>query len=112
MPESLFYTLFATLMLMAFTWFGLVAWLHSRLRNLHPDTYLSLGSPTLFWNNSPRTGWLLIKYIFRPKPIPTEDVSLQRMLVTMKVFFVTYAALLGILITATVLFPPAFTVVP
>ena len=105
MPESLWITMFATLMGMVLTWFALVAWLYRRLRMYHPETYESIGSPTLFWNNSPRNGWLLTKYTFRPIPTSAEDRALSRVLVVMKIFLVTYCVLFAILLVSTVLFP-------
>ena len=44
-------------------YFVLVSWLQRRLKKLHPTAYEAMGSPTLFWNNSMRNGWLFAKFL-------------------------------------------------
>jgi hypothetical protein len=38
--------------------------LFSYLKAHHPATWMSLGSPTLFLNNSIRNNWVLLKFLF------------------------------------------------
>ena len=64
MSETLFFAGWAVLFVMALIWLMLVHRLFRRLRQHHAPTYESLGSPTLFRNNSPRHNWLFAKFLF------------------------------------------------
>jgi hypothetical protein len=57
--------LFASLFLLLFVWLLLVAWMFRRLRGQHAETFAALGSPSLFLNNTPRTNWLFLKFLFQ-----------------------------------------------
>jgi hypothetical protein len=85
--------LFAALMVMVVVWFGLIIWLFRRLRTRHPDTYESMGSPTLLWNNSMRNNWLFFTFLVSAKHRELHDVALSRICVFMRIWLVAYVLL-------------------
>jgi hypothetical protein len=50
--------------------------LYRILRDRHPSVYESLGQPTLFWNNSPRHGWAMMRFILAGHFNATGDEEL------------------------------------
>src|SRR3954471_23269813 len=57
--------LFTILFVLVFLWLGLVLWVFRRLRFQHAEMFEAIGSPSLFWNNSPKNNWLFLKFLFR-----------------------------------------------
>jgi hypothetical protein len=91
-----FNILFATLFVLAFVWIGLVLWMFRRLRVQHVETFEAIGSPSLFWNNSPRNNWLFLKFLFQGQWQLLEDRQLAIAARIMQVVFVAY--MLGFLV--------------
>ena len=90
----------AILLVMVLIWFGAVTWLFRRLRNHHQATYESLGSPTLFWNNSPRNNWLFAKFLFGSQWKLLDDPILNIVCPLMRVFLCVYLVAFLILLVA------------
>jgi hypothetical protein len=89
---------FATLGMMVLIWFGLVVWVCLRLSNRHPSTYEELGSPMLFWNNSPANGLRIVGFLFSSEIYKLGDQALTRICIFMRVWLVAYTALFVALI--------------
>jgi hypothetical protein len=81
---------FAILLAMVMIWFGLILWLFRRLRTHHASTYEALGSPTLFWNNSPANNLRLLGFIFSAKTRELQDPAMFRICKFMRIFLVAY----------------------
>lgn len=82
---------------MAIVWLGLILWTFRRLRVRHAETYESIGSPSLFWNNSVRNNWLFVKFLFQGKWHSLNDPQLAGVARCMQFMFVAYmAGLLGL----------------
>lgn len=89
----LFFILFASV----FVWFGMVSRLYKTLESEHPDIYEDMGKPTLFWNNSPRSAVVLVKFIMRKKYIHLGNMNLTRLGNFMYWFFIAYLLLFSVL---------------
>lgn len=76
---------------MVLVWFGLCANLFRILRIRHPEKYSSMGSPTLFWRNSPATGFALLKFIWRREDRVLGDSGLSKLTAAMYLFFIVYS---------------------
>jgi hypothetical protein len=81
---------FAVLLPMVAVWFVLLSWFFRRLRSRHAATYAALGSPTLFWNNSPRNNWLFLKFIFSSRWRELGDPAVANAVRFMRIFLVVY----------------------
>lgn len=90
MLEAFYISLFAILFAMAPMLWGLISWLFRRLRENHTPTYEAIGSPTLFWNNSPRNNWLFLKFIFGARWQELDDSALTKVSRIVRVFSVVY----------------------
>jgi hypothetical protein len=89
---------FATLVAMMLTWFGLVLWVCQRLSARHAAAYEELGSPTLFWNNSPANSLRFVGFLFSSEIHKLGDQTLARICIFMRVLFAAYIALFVALI--------------
>jgi hypothetical protein len=96
----------ASLFVTVLIWFGAVTWLFRRLRNDHPTTYESLGSPTLFWNNSPRNNWLFAKFLFGSQWKSLDDPGLNIACPLMRAFLCVYVVGFLILLVAFIRLGP------
>jgi hypothetical protein len=76
----------AVWVVLALVWFPLLLWFFRRLRTRHPSTYETIGSPSLFWNNSIANNWLLIKFVFGSEWQKLDDPMLARVCLVMRVF--------------------------
>lgn len=90
MLEAFYISLFAILFAMAPVWWVLISWVFRRLREKHTLTYEAIGSPTLFWNNSPRNNWLFLKFIFGARWQELDDTALIKVSRIVRVFSVVY----------------------
>ena len=88
--STTFIGLFAVLFLSVFVWFFLVVRLFKLLKSEHPEKYREMGEPTLFWNNSPKTSWELMKFLLKRDYIDMNDPKLSTLGNAMLVFFVLY----------------------
>lgn len=71
-------------------WFVMVSSLFRRLRRDHPEKFRTMGEPGLFLNNTPRTNWTFIRFLFKREDRELSDPSLSRLSRTMLIFFVCY----------------------
>ncbi len=78
---------------MVLIWFALVIFLYKRLKILHLEKYKEMGEPSLFWNNSMKTGWATIKFLFKREHKDMNDNLLSYLCDFMLVFFALYSAL-------------------
>jgi hypothetical protein len=92
-PERVAIFVWFALIPMVLAWFGLVWWLFRRLRLYHPATYETLGSPTLFWNNSPRLNMLFGRFLFGLQWRQLPDPLLARVCWVMVVLGFSYMTL-------------------
>lgn len=90
MPSALAIAWFGSLVVLVLVWFGLISWLFRRLRLRHPAAYEAIGSPSLFWNNSPRHNWLLLKFLFGSEWKGLGDPRLAAVVRGMQLLFVVY----------------------
>lgn len=80
----------ALLFVMVAVWLGLIVWTFHRLRTQHQATYVEIGSPDLFWNNSMRTNWLFLKFLYGRSWKLLGDWQLWTVLHVMQVWLVVY----------------------
>jgi hypothetical protein len=78
---------------MVFLWLGLCWWVFRRPKTQHSATFRALGSPSLFWNNSLRTGWSFMRFLYRSEWKDLDDPILSRVCQFMSVLFVLYVLL-------------------
>jgi hypothetical protein len=100
MPSPLFSVLFTILLAMVLVWFATVLWMFRRLRTRHLDVYEALGSPSLFWNNSPRNNVQFLKFIFSSRSRHLGDSTVANVVLFMRVFCVAYVAAFLLLIAS------------
>src|SRR5438045_3264864 len=75
-------------------WFCLCRWTFRRLRTRHALLYESLGSPTLFQNNTPRTMTLFLKFLYGFSWRRLGDATLVGVCWSMVSFLTIYFCLL------------------
>ena len=85
--------LLGVLFVMAAAGLILISWLFHRLRNRHPSAYESIGSPSLFWNNSVRNNLLFLKFLFSSHAWELDDPQLSRVVLFLRVFLLVYVVL-------------------
>ena len=85
--------LFWVLMAMVLIWFVMIIALFRRLKLRHLDKYTEMGEPSLFWNNSMKTGWATLRFLFRREHKDLRDDSLSLLSDSMLVFFAIYTIL-------------------
>jgi hypothetical protein len=90
--------LFGLVLAMLVIWFALILWLFRRLRLRHPSAFESAGSPSLFWNNSPRNNLVFIRFLFSSEPRQLQDQTLIRVCMSMRVLIAAYVLLFFILL--------------
>jgi len=98
---------FAPLGAMAGVWLVLVAWLLHRLRNRHALTYEAIGSPSLIWNNSLRSNWLFLRFLYSPRRLELGDEPASRVVGVLRVLFPLYFLLFIALVVWFLVSPPA-----
>jgi len=88
-------------MAMAGVWLVLVVWLFCRLRDRHASTYVALGSPNLFWNNTLRSQWLFLRFLYSSRRHELGDESASKVVGLLRVllplctaFLITFVVLI------------------
>lgn len=81
-------------------WFYLIVTLFKRLKHNHHDTFVEMGEPALFWNNSLNTTYLFMKFLFGRKYKELGDEKLTRHCLLMFWVFWLDAVILVITIIA------------
>ena len=92
-----FIPLFGVLFLSVFVWFFLVFKLYKLLASNHPEYYEGMGKPTLFWNNSPKSSLVLMKFILKKEYLQLHDKILEKHGNLMFAFFLVYLVLFTVL---------------
>ena len=96
MSDTLATTLLAVLSAVVLAGLPLTARLYRLLRTRHPATFEALGSPSLPWNNTPRHGWLLAKFLFGTGWRAIGDPTVVKLCRFMRVYYiVTLVLFLG-----------------
>ncbi len=85
--------LLGLLFVMAAACFVLISWLFHRLRTCHPAAYESIGSPSLFWNNSIRNNLWFLKFPFSSQAWELDDPQLSRVVLFLRIFLLFYVVL-------------------
>jgi Na+/melibiose symporter-like transporter len=103
---------FAVLMVLVLIWFAMIIALFKKLKLRHPGKYSEMGEPSLFWNNSLKTNWKTLKYLFKREHKDLNDNSLSLLSDSMLVFLVIYVILFfglifGVLATVMLRMPTA-----
>jgi hypothetical protein len=88
--DSLMPYLVAILMASVGLGFFLTARLYSLLRKRHPDLYKSLGSPSLFLNNSIQNGLAVQRFVLLGRFRQIDDPQLVRLCTFLRAFSICY----------------------
>lgn len=81
-----FSVLFASILV----WFVLGTRLFRLLREDHPEVYESLGSPSLFLNNTIKNNWLSLRFLVTGRYRELGDKRVTRLCNVMRVFLAAY----------------------
>lgn len=104
MPPTILIVGFAVLIANGAVLLVLTLWMFRLLRERHPLTYEIIGSPTLFWNNSPRNHWLFLKFLFGSQWQELDDSAVAKICPFMRVLIVVYTLVfLGLLVLSFVI---------
>ncbi len=90
MAELIAAIAFLALLGMAIVWLVLCQWVFGRLKLRHLAKYELMGSPHLFWNNTPRTSWELLRFVLGGGWVGLDDPELTRVGRIMRVLLVVY----------------------
>ena len=102
---------FSVMMVMVLIWFAMLITLFKRLKSKHPEKYVEMSEPSLFWNNSMKTNWYTLKFLFGREHKGLNDNFLSSLSDSMLVFFSIYLLLFfGIILNG--FFNPPFDVNP
>ena len=93
MAAYVFVAGFVSLGVMVLLWFTLVATLFRKLKSDHHDTYVQLGEPSLFWNNSIKNNFAFIGFLLGGKYKALNDRALTLQCTIMVWFFWLYLAI-------------------
>lgn len=88
---------FAVLFCSVLVWLFLCYRIFKILETRHPETYKSIGEPSLIWNNSLKSNFLFFRFFFRRGWKDLEDDGLSRLGDAMVVFLVLYLVLYALL---------------
>jgi hypothetical protein len=98
MYEAIAISCFVLLFVMTAIWLVLVWWLFRHLREHHAATFEAIGSPSLFWNDSPRNNWLFLRFLFSSQWRALADPAIANAVRFMRRFLIVYVLLfLGVL---------------
>ncbi|ATX80710.1 hypothetical protein Ga0123461_2309 [Mariprofundus aestuarium] len=89
--EELFSTMFTVLFCSVFVWFFLCFKLFKILETRHPETYKTMGSPTLIMNNSLSNNISFMRFLFKREWRDLNDDGLSSLGKGMLTFFVIYS---------------------
>ena len=81
---------FAVLFGAVLVWFVLTGHLFRLLREDHCEVYESLGSPSLFLNNSIKNNWLGLRFLVTGRYRELGDARVTRLCSFMRAFLVLY----------------------
>lgn len=91
--EEVFPIIFGSMMFMVLIWFVLLKIIFTKLEREHPEKYKQMGEPSLFFNNSLKTGLVTLKFIGKREHNNLNDPALSKLSDFALVFFVIYAVI-------------------
>jgi hypothetical protein len=91
-------TLLAIMLSMLVVWFCLLKWTFWRLSTRHAAVYESIGSPSLFRNNTPKTNLQFFVFLYGFRWRRLDDSALVRVCWVMVVLAPIYFAVFAVLI--------------
>lgn len=74
---QVFYFLFGISFVNGAFYFIFLTKLINMLKEKYPDKFRELGEPSLWWNNSPRNGYRMLRFILSHDPIFSTDKELS-----------------------------------
>jgi hypothetical protein len=86
-----------------FLWPGLQMALFQRLKKFHPIEYQNLGAPGMFIAMTPRTNWLLFRFLFRRQYKSTGDSFLIALGTAMLWFGAAYIVAFALVVALSVI---------
>lgn len=98
---QIFYILFVTAIIINAFYFFFLRKLFNLLKNKYPEKFKELGEPSLWWNNSPRNGMRVLRFISSKDPLFSSDNELFKTRTFAVVFLCLY---ITIFITLLMLF--------
>ncbi len=102
-PTTFQIVLFCVLFAAVIFWLVMVVWLFRRLRLRHFEMFEAIGSPDLFTNNTPRTNWLFLKFLYGRQWKALDDGPLVVALHVMRWFAVIYVILFAVLLGSSLM---------
>lgn len=97
---QIFPVLFGLMMVMGLTWLVLLKAIFSCLEKHHPEKYEEMGKPSLFWNNSMKTGYTTLKFISKREHKTLGNSFLSRLSDAALVICLLYLSVfIGIVLT-------------
>jgi hypothetical protein len=91
--EEVFPIIFGTMMFMVLIWFILLKIIFSKLERSHPEKFKQMGEPSLFMNNSMKTGLATLKFIGKREHNQLNDPALTKLSDFALVFFIIYTVI-------------------
>lgn len=88
--KEVFPLVFGVLFCSVFVWFFLCYRLFKILETRHPEKYESMGKPSLIMNNSLSSNIKFMKFLFKREWRELDDSGLEKLGISMLVFFVIY----------------------
>ncbi len=96
-------SVFVMFLFLGAVWTSFVWWLFRRLRTHHPAAYESIGSPSLFWDNSPRKNLQFLRFLqgsqWKELPDPKLIKVCRLMAVLMYCYILGFLGLLALFIS-------------
>jgi hypothetical protein len=93
-------TLFAIMMVMVLVWLCFCVWTFRRLSTRHAAVYESLGSPSLFRNNTPKTNLQFFVFLYGFRWRRLDDSALARvcgaMVILAPIYLAVFAGLIAV----------------
>lgn len=91
--EEVFPIVFGAMMFMVLIWFILLKIIFTKLEREHPEKYKQMGEPSLFWNNSMKTGLATLEFIGKREHKDLNNTALSKLSDFALVFFVIYTVI-------------------
>ena len=91
--KEVFSIMFSTMMFMVLIWFVLLKVIFTKLERYHPEKYKMMGEPSLFFNNSIKTGFTTLKFIGKREHKTLNDPTLSKLSDFALIFFIVYSVI-------------------
>lgn len=79
--------------------------LYKILETEHPQAYEQMGRPTLSSTTTPKSGWLLVKFVMKKEYLELNNPKLQKLGEFIFVCTIAYWSILGVFIVSFLIFP-------